>query len=259
VFLPCRPGLPKAPRPPVTAPLRALQVLEALAGMVQPASLAAVAETTRLPTTKAYRSLRALQGHGFVDHLGHSGYRLGSRSVALASLIGPRPALLRAAQPLLSRLAAVAQETTSLHLRSGTHRVLVIGAEARGQALRGSYTVGERTPLTSGCSGTSSSPTCPPPKHRTSPPATRREYQPSTALLAVIRTNGYGMSLSDNHVGVNGVAAPLLDPADGYPLGSIAIADAERRLPEAKLRELVRPLITPSRELPATWASPLAS
>jgi IclR family acetate operon transcriptional repressor len=230
--------------------LRALQVLEALAGMEQPASLAQVAETTRLPTTKAYRSLRALQDHGFVDHLGHRGYRLGGRSVALASLIGPRPALLRAAQPLLHRLAAFVQETSSLHLRSGTHRVLVIGAEARGQALRSSFTIGERAPLTSGCSGTvilAHLPVAEARKITASRP--RREKRPSAALLAVIRTDGYAMSFSDNHVGVNGVAAPLLDPIDNYPLGSIAIAGAERRLPEYKLRELELPLRKTCREL----------
>jgi IclR family acetate operon transcriptional repressor len=230
--------------------LRALQVLEALAGMEQPASLAEVAEITRLPTTKAYRSLRALQDHGFVDHLGHRGYRLGSRSVALASLIGPRPALLRAAQPLLNRLASFARETTSLHLRSGTHRVLVIGAEARDQALRSSFTVGERAPLTSGCSGTVILAYLPVAEARTiTASRPRREKRPSTKLLEDIRTDGYGMSFSDNHVGVNGVAAPLLDPADGYPLGSVAIAGAERRLPEVKLKELVRPLKATCREL----------
>lgn len=86
-------------------PLRALRVLEALAGMQQPASLPAIVLATGLSRTKAYRALRVLQDNGFIDHLGHGGYRLGSRSVALASLIGPRPALLRCAYPLLRRLA----------------------------------------------------------------------------------------------------------------------------------------------------------
>jgi len=231
-------------------PLRVLQVLEALAGMEQPAGLAAVAETTGLPHTKAYRALRSLQDSGFVDHLGHRGYRLGSRSVALASLIGPRPALIRAAQPMLSRLATVARETTSLHLRSGTHRVLVIGAESRGQPIRGTYVIGERAPLTSGCSGTVILAHLPPAEARhivNSRP--RRERRPSTALLAQIRKDGYGTSFSDNHVGVNGIAAPLLDPNDNYPLGSIAIAGADRRLPDTTLRQLARPLKATCREL----------
>src|ERR1700743_1991758 len=133
--------------------IRALRVLETLAGLQQPASLPTIAGRAQLTKTKAYRTLRGLQDHGFVDHVGRSGYRIGSRSLALASLIGPRPALLRLARPVLARLAAEASETVTLHLRSGAHRVLVLGAEPPGNPLRRLPTIGERSPLTAGCSG----------------------------------------------------------------------------------------------------------
>src|ERR1700684_2550788 len=79
--------------------IRALRVLETLAGLEQPASLPTIADKAQLTKTKAYRILRGLQDHGFVDHVGRSGYRIGSRAVALASLIGPRPALLPLSPP----------------------------------------------------------------------------------------------------------------------------------------------------------------
>ena len=204
----------------------------------------------RLPSTKAYRSLPALQHHGFVDDIGHREYRLGSRSIALGSLTGSPPALRRAAQPLLDRLAAFAPEATSLHLRSGTHRVLAIGAAAQGQALRSSFTLGERAPLTSSCSGTvilAHLTVVGAQKITASSP--RREERPSAALLTVIRSDGNGRSFDDNHVGVNGIAAHLQGPIDNSPLGSIAIAGAERRLLESTLRELVFPLRKTCREL----------
>lgn len=71
--------------------LRAMRVLEALAGMEQPAGLLTIAAAVNLSKTRAYRVLRSLQDHGYVDHADRNGYRIGSRSLALASLIGPRP------------------------------------------------------------------------------------------------------------------------------------------------------------------------
>ncbi len=223
-------------------PLRAVRVLEALAGMEQPAQLHQVLVATGLSKSKAYRSLRFLQEAGFIDHVGRDGYRIGSRSLALASLIGPRPALLVAARPILRWLTEVASETAVLNLRSGSHRVLVLGVEARDQPIRGAVQVGERAPLTSGASGLSILAHLPAEETdaimRSRP---RRERKPNEVALAKIRKDGYSMTFSDNHVGINGIAAPLLT-GDGYPLGSIGLGGAEGRLPEAKLRQLSVPL-----------------
>jgi IclR family acetate operon transcriptional repressor len=257
------------------SPMRVLQVLEALAGMEQPASLEAVAETLNLTVSKAYRALRALQDQGFVDHVGRQGYRLGSRSVALASLIGPRPALVRTAQPVINRLAAVASETATLHLRSGAHRVLVLGAESRTHSverigshvqlasaettpLRRAVTIGERAPLMSGCSGLAILAFL--------PQATIEQLinnrqrglpRPSESTLARIRENGYAMSFSENHVGLNGIGAPVLDPENSYALASVVVSGAEASLPEEVLRELSGPLKTACDQLSARLAAVL--
>jgi IclR family acetate operon transcriptional repressor len=209
--------------------IRALVVLETLAGLEQPASLPTIAGEAQLTKTKAYRILRGLQDHGFVDHVGRSGYRIGSRAVALASLVGPRPALLRLARP---------------DLRSGAHRVLVLGAEPAGNPLRRVPTIGERSPLTAGCSGRSILAFLPEEEAgdiiRAHAPAAVRRRLP--AQLARIRVQSYALSFSDNHVEMNGIAAPLLDPNDGTALGSIAIAGLVERLPKETLLQLVTPL-----------------
>jgi IclR family transcriptional regulator, acetate operon repressor len=229
---------------PEDSHIRALRVLETLAGLQQPASLPAIADQAQLPKTKAYRILRGLQDHGFVDHVGRSGYRIGSRSLALASLIGPRPALLRLARPVLAKLAAEASETVTLHLRSGAHRVLVLGAEPPGNPLRRLAPLGERSPLTAGCSGRSILAFLPEEEAqeiiRSHAPEAVRHGLP--ALLTRIRAQSYALSFSDNHPEMNGIAAPLLDPNDGSPLGSIAIAGLVGRLPEETLLHLVTPL-----------------
>ena len=220
--------------------IRALRVLETLAGLQQPATLPTIADKAQLSRTKAYRALRGLQEHGFIDHLGHSGYRIGSRAVALATLIGPRPAFLRIARPVLAKLAVRSAETVTLHLRSGAHRVLVLAAEPPSNPQRGLPTIGERSPLTSGCVGHAILAFLPEDEARQVTPGPARRGLP--ALLANVRATGYALSFSDNHVDMNGVAAPLLDPVDGTALGSIAIAGTDQRLPEKALVRLATPL-----------------
>ena len=224
--------------------IRALRVLETLAGLQQPATLPTIAEQAQLTKSKAYRILRDLQDHGFVDHAGRSGYRIGSRAVALASLIGPRPALLRLTRPVLARLAAEASETVTLHLRSGAHRVLVLGAEPPGNPQRRLPTIGERSPLTSGCSGRSILAFLPEEEagkiiRAHAPQGVRSGL---SAMLALIRTQSYALSFSDNHEHINGIAAPLLDPNDGTALGSVAVAGLDQRVPKETLLRLVTPL-----------------
>lgn len=224
---------------------RPLLVLETLAAMEQPASLLAIASAVGLSKAGAYRVLRALQDDGYIDHAGRRGYRIGSRSIALASLVGPRPALLERARPALSRLAAMAQATATLHLRSGEHRVLVLGTEQADRLRRRRVHIGERAPLTSGCSGRAILAYLPAEEaaavvaeHTVGPRRAKVENQ-----LDVIRADGYALSFSENHLSFNGIGAALLDLDTGYALGSIVVAGPEEQLPEAALRALARPLI----------------
>jgi DNA-binding IclR family transcriptional regulator len=225
---------------------RPLRVLEALAGMEQPASLLAVATAVGLSKASAYRVLRSLQDEGYVDHAGRRGYRIGSRSLALASLVGPRPALLQRARPVLTRLAAGAQATATLHLRSGEHRVLVLGAEQNAEPQRRRVHVGERAPLTSGCSGRVILAHLPAEEAAKVVTAhargrTRKELERE---LDTIRADGYALSFSENHRHFNGIGAALLDPDNGFPLGSIAVAGPDERMSEDALRRLAPPLMS---------------
>lgn len=224
---------------------RPLLVLETLAAMEQPASLLAIAAAVGLSKAGAYRVLRSLQDEGYVDHAGRRGYRIGSRSIALASLVGPRPAVLHRARPVLSRLAAMAQATATMHLRSGEHRVLVLGTEQVAKHEERRVHIGERAPLVSGCSGRVILAHLPREeagvvvaKHTSGGTRDKLERE-----LATIRADGYALSFSENRRSFNGIGAALLDLDNGYPLGSIAIAGPEEQLPERALRMLARPLI----------------
>lgn len=251
----------RSSRPEIDGPLGALHVLETLASMRQPAGLPAIMTRTGLSRTRAFRLLQALQDRGFVDHTGRQGYRVGSRSLALASVIGPRPALLQRAGPVLARVAALGYGAT-LHLRSGDHRVLVLGVKGTQGGASG-FLIGERAPLVSGCGGTSILAYLGAADAEQviarRPPRTRK---PGTASLARIRADGYALSFSANHSHLNGIAAPLLDPDDETPLGSIAIAGHDRQLSEVTLRRFSGPLIAACSELAprlATLLGPNAS
>ncbi len=238
--------------------LRALQVIETLAAANQPASLDSLAATTGLGKPRTYRTLRALQEAGYVDHVGRAGYRVGGRSIGLASLIGPRPALLRRAVPVLNRLAELSSHTATLHLRSGAHRVLALRAQTTDWELSQAVRVGERAPLTTGCSGLVILAYLAPAdieaivaSRLTSQP------RPTEARLRRIRRDGYATSHSANHQGVSGIAAPLLDPEDSSPLASLAIAGPEAKLTDAVLRKFAAPLIAACREFEAQLATML--
>ena len=230
--------------------LRGLHVLETLAGMRQPATLRDVAARAGLSESNAFRILQALEHEGYVHHLGRSGYRLASRALALATVIGPRPAMLRLMHPIVARLAAVSGEAAVVHLRAGDFRVLGLGVPARsGPLLDPAGVLGERSPLASGASG-----------------RIILAYLPETELadvdldgvtpqqLTAIRDRGYETSYGENHPGVNGVSVPLLATPDNpatapIVLGSMTIAGPAERVRPQALSRLVGPLLGACRDL----------
>jgi DNA-binding IclR family transcriptional regulator len=235
----------------MTTALRGLQVLEALAGMRQPAPLRDVAERVALSQSQAFRILQELERAGYLEHLGRSGYRLASRSVALATLIGPRPALLRAVYPVITRLAHTTGEAVVLHLRSGAARVLVLGVSApTGPVVDPAGVLGERSPLAAGASG-----------------RIILAFLPDSELAAIdlagltpdqlqaIRARGHEISHGENHPGISGVSAPLLAYTAGEQptaLGSITVAGPSSRFHVARV---LPPLLGACRDLAPLLAS----
>ncbi|MGE2737434.1 IclR family transcriptional regulator [Mycolicibacterium vaccae] len=230
--------------------LRGLQVLETLAGMRQPATLRDVAARAGLSESNAFRILQALENEGYLHHLGRSGYRLGSRALALGTVIGPRPAMLRLMHPIVARLAAVSGEAAVVHLRAGDFRVLVLGVPARsGPLLDPAGVLGERSPLATGASGRIILAYLP-----ESELAGIELHGVTPAQLAAIRAQGYEASYGENHPGISGISVPLLatpaDPsASPIALGSMTIAGQSERLPPQAVARLVGPLLAACRDL----------
>lgn len=225
-------------------------MLETLAGMRQPATLREIADRAGLSQSNSFRILQALEQEGYLHHLGRSGYRLASRSLALATVIGPRPATLRLMYPVVARLAAISGEAAVIHLRAGHFRVLVLGVPARsGPILDPAGVLGERTPLASGASGRIIL------AYLTEAELAGVDLNGVTPQqLEAIRERGYEMSFGENHPGINGLSVPLLAEADdpAYPpiaLGAMTIAGPAARLPDEGLLRLVGPLTGACRDL----------
>lgn len=241
--------------------IRGVLVLETLAGMEQPASLSNIAGAMNLSKSSTYRILRSLQSEGFVSHSGRTGYRIAGRSVALASLIGPRPEILVRARPILRRLMSMTSESVMLYLRSGPHRVLILGVEPPAKSGRRPIRIGERAPLVTGCSGRSMLAYLSQREidNVLNVPALSRHVPWLRQALATIRENGYGMSFSALYPGINSVGAPLIDPEDGRPLGSMVISGPDNHMHEAVLRMLAPTLMSACSELAPQLAAILGS
>lgn len=225
-------------------------MLETLAGMRQPATLRDVAARAGLSESNAFRILQALENEGYLHHLGRSGYRLASRAMALATVIGPRPAMLRLMHPVVARLAAVSGEAAVVHLRAGEFRVLVLGVPAPSDPLLDPAGVlGERSPLAAGASGRIILAYLP-----ESERADVDLHGVTPEQLAAIRDRGYETSYGENHPGINGISVPLLatpDDPTGTPivLGSMTIAGPAERLTPHTVARLVGPLQGACRDL----------
>jgi len=233
-----------------TTALRGLELLEAIAGMRQPAALRDIAKRAGLSESYAFRILQSLERDGYLYHLGRSGYRLAGRSVALATLMGPRPAMLRLMYPVVTRLATVSGEAAVVHLRAGHSRVLVLGVPApSGPIVDPAGVLGERSPLAVGASGRVIL------AHLPDAELTGIDLNGVTAEhLAAIRERGYETSYGENHPGVSGISVPVLaeaeDPADSaMALGSITIAGPSQRLSPEALARLAGPLLAACRDL----------
>jgi DNA-binding IclR family transcriptional regulator len=231
-----------------TTALRGLHLLETLAGMRQPATLRDIASRAGLSESYAFRLLHALEVEGFLHHLGRSGYRLGSRSVALATVMGPRPAMMRLMYPVVARLAADSGESAVVHLRAGNFRVLVLGVPSTsGPVVDPAGVLGERSPLTAGASGRVIL------AHLSEAELLGFEEVDSDTLV-LIREQGYDTSFGENHAGVNGVSVPLLADADdptapGTVFGSLTIAGPASRVTPEVMTRLLGPLRRACRDL----------
>lgn len=118
-------GTVQQPRPTqsVQSVDRALDLLEALAGLDGPVGVGEVAALTGLPQGTAHRLLRSLQRRGYVRHDATRKYSLGAAAFRLGD--AAQRSLSRSARPHLAQLVELAGETANLAVLEGDDVVYV--------------------------------------------------------------------------------------------------------------------------------------
>jgi len=114
-------------RPPIQSVARAAGLLQQLAVLGRPASLAELSSSSGLERSTAWRLLTTLEACGLVDRESSSdGFRVGFGAVAVAAAaLSDGTALASRVQPELRRLCAATGETAAVGLVRGI-RVMVV-------------------------------------------------------------------------------------------------------------------------------------
>jgi DNA-binding IclR family transcriptional regulator len=230
-----------------------LRLVEAVVAAGEPISLPDLVAQVGLSKSTCYRLLRVLQEERYVDRVDSGGYFVGSRLVGVAAAVLPQAALYQAAAPALRALADATGETATLHVRSGSRAVLVLGAESAAQVVRRAATIGETTWLGRGASGRAILAALSVQEadrhadHADDPEELR-------TTLAKARTDGYVLSFGANHAGVHGIAAPVPSTSDGASGMSVAVSGPAERWTEDRMRASAPRLLETCGELSVLFA-----
>lgn len=127
---------------------RALDILEHLSTLTQPAKLSAIAKETGLHVATAQRMLNNLTSRGYISHTA-LGYTLGPGVLPLAWGFSAQDRLATIAHPLLVSITEGTTFTSSIFVRSNDFRVLTARVEAP-NPMHYRLSVGQRMGLTLG-------------------------------------------------------------------------------------------------------------
>jgi DNA-binding IclR family transcriptional regulator len=221
---------------------RAFNVLEHVARSDEPLGLMEVASRLEADKSAALRTLAFLEHRGLLRRdTATKKYRIGPTLLSLAAIAMRRADLPQVAQPHLTALRDLTDETVSLHLRVGDDRVCIAGAESS-QVIQRVLTIGEPVPLWLGPSGKVILAFLAEAERAAIVARADVDRSAVERDIARARTDGYLIVTSDRTPGVGAVSAPILDAAGA--VGSITIAGPEDRWNRRAMREVAAALVT---------------
>lgn len=223
---------------------RAIDLLSALETTDHPMGVTELARATAMPKATTQRLLTVLEGRGLVQkEQGRYQMGVGAVPMAHAFLLGNN--LTRAALPVLQELAQATDETASLYVRHGFHRVVVQRAEGT-NPLRYTMPIGQRLPLHLGAAGLVLAAAMQESElqrmlqklgeMRTADgqPLSREEL---STKLRLARQQGFVVARDERTMGVVSIAAPVARP--GKPTSAaIAVTGLPSRMGESKTEQI---------------------
>ncbi len=231
------------------APLRVMQLINALAANGGDLTLAQLSAQMDVPKSSLLSLLRTLGSRGYVEAADGS-YRLGQESFALAALISRSRPFPDNVRPLLGQLHRQCGETVLIAVHSDSwSEVVYVDLIESAHSLRFKVQVGSRDPLYCTALGLA--------MLAFAPEAARKHYLASVQLTRrtegtltskaqlqrfLTQVHGTALAVSSGiNLNVTAIAAPVFG-ADGCVMAAVALAglsaDVLRR--EARLSELIR-------------------
>lgn len=227
---------------------KACRLLHALAAEdVEEIGLSDLASRLGFNKNQVFRLLKTLEGSGLVEYNPHTErYRLGTAVLYLAGHVQRGLGLVRAAAPVLDRLALETGETIHLVALHGLEAVMVDARESS-HPVRLTARLGGRYPLHAGACPLAilaalpadwqekvlqQVPQLPRYTERTIiDPAELRQ------VLEQVRADGFAISDDDVDQGARAVGAAILDQS-GWPVGALSVAGPSSRLSIEDLQSL---------------------
>jgi len=223
---------------------RTLHLLLALEDGGRPMGLTELSRATHIPKPTVQRLLAVLERYGFAEKW-QGRYHLGITILPLAHAFLLSKELLRVTLPILQELAHATDETASLFVRSGFHRIVVQRVDGR-NPLRYILPTGQRLPLQLGGAGKVLAAAMPESEVKqmlrwageirlaTGESVTRREF---LAELGRVRRQGYAIGCNERVIGAVSVAAPVVD-AGGVTIAAVTVTGQSERLTRKRLERL---------------------
>lgn len=207
---------------------RGLAVLRTLGDLGQGATVAEMAEATRLDRAVLYRLLDTLTAGGFVVRDPQTRrYSLGVALIELGARAGRSLEVRRIASPVMRSLMEVCRESVCLAVRDRGDVVVVERVEPPGLFVRVGYHVGYRHPLPVGAHGRALLAFLDPSDQALFTAAKDRLKNE----LERSRLRGFAVSDDELEKGAAGVAAPVMDRS-GRPIASVGVVAPSPRLPD---------------------------
>jgi sugar lactone lactonase YvrE/DNA-binding IclR family transcriptional regulator len=236
---------------------RGLSLLDLVAESRKALRFSEIAERSGLTKGTAHRMLSTLVEHGLlrVDERDQT-YHLGFRLFEMAHRVWDQFDLRSAAEPELTRLRDVTNETVRLAILDG-EEVLYVDQREAAQTVRLGNGVGARaSACASGAGKAILSHLEPLELQQILSRIMLERFTPNTILepeelrrqLDLTRARGYSVSFEEQHIGVSSVAAPILDHR-ARAIGAVAIIGPSYRLPLERLHQMGRDVMEAARRI----------
>ena len=223
---------------------RTLRLLLAMEEVGRPMGLSELGRAVQLPKPTVQRLLSVLEKYGFAEKW-QGRYHLGIAVLPLGHAFLLSKELTRVTLPILQELAQATEETASLFVRSGFHRIVVQRVDGR-IPLRYILPTGQRLPLHVGGAGKVLASAMSESelnkmlekvgeiRRATGESVTRQKF---LAELDQVRRQGYAIACNERTIGASSVSAPVVN-AGGATIAAVTVAGQADRLTPKRLEQL---------------------